>query len=275
MKNRALALGLALLAAAHSAISATSEHPAAAASPRIWMIQNQPLSTIAADGQARAALATRNVYDLASTGRVQTLVAAHATAGFTDVNTLSDSLRTNKLGSTGTVLLDLEHWSFTPATQQRSIDTTQRRAAVLAHADRRRLIVSPALDLMAVLAPSQGPYWQSYLRLNIAGRAAASGADMVEIQAQSLEGNPLMYANFVRQAAAQARKANSHVIVLAGLSTGPTGVRVTTATIPNAARAAASDVQGFWLNVPAPSPKCPDCVKAASALAISAIQTTT
>ena len=58
----------------------------------------------------------------------------------------------------------------------------------------------------------------AYIRCGI-GAAAARLSDVVEIQAQWLEWDPATYRAFVEKAAAQARRANPDVVVLAGLST--------------------------------------------------------
>jgi hypothetical protein len=85
--------------------------------------------------------------------------------------------------------------------------------------------------------------------VNLVG-AIAKVAGVVEIQAQSLERAPQTYRAFVRAAAAQARAANPHVTVLAGLSTNPPGPVVSSQQ---------RGVAGFWLNVPGQGPRCPAC----------------
>jgi hypothetical protein len=58
----------------------------------------------------------------------------------------------------------------------------------------------------------------AFLRCGLQGQAARY-ADVVEIQAQFLEWDPVRYRVVVETAAAQARAANPNVVVIAGLST--------------------------------------------------------
>jgi len=94
--------------------------------------------------------------------------------------------------------------------------------------------------------------------LGIAGDAARY-ADVIDIQAQGSETNTAAFAAFVTAAAAQARAANPHVIVLAGISTNPTGHQVSAAQMRAAITATAGTVDGYWLNIPAGGPSCPRC----------------
>ncbi len=84
-------------------------------------------------------------------------------------------------------------------------------------------------------------------------------AGVVEVQAQSLERDPRTYRAFVRAAVAQARAANPHVSVLAGLSTNPPGPAVSSGELAAAIRATSAAVAGYWLNVPGQGPRCPSC----------------
>jgi hypothetical protein len=79
------------------------------------------------------------------------------------------------------------------------------------------------------------------------------------IQAQGSERNIRVYTDFVGQAAAQARSANPNVIVLAGISTNPSGQRVTADHILGAIAATRDSVDGYWFNIPQPSDYCPRC----------------
>jgi hypothetical protein len=88
---------------------------------------------------------------------------------------------------------------------------------------------------------------------------AARDADVFVIQAQGSERNIPHYAGFVGQAAAQTRTANPKVIVLAGISTNPSGQRVTAAQILGAIAATRNSVDGYWFNIPQPPEYCPRC----------------
>jgi hypothetical protein len=85
---------------------------------------------------------------------------------------------------------------------------------------------------------------------------AARYADVIDIQAQRIEQATSEYASFVASAAAQARKANPHVVVLAGLRS----VRsITPGELSAAYSSVKSVVNGYWLNIPGPTPQCPTC----------------
>jgi hypothetical protein len=144
------------------------------------------------------------------------------------------------------------------------------RAAAVAHAHGLRLIVTPALNLTTVLA-SETPRWRAFLGLNLLARLAGV-ADIVEIQAQSLERDTAVYTAFVQAAASQARTANPRIIVLAGLSTNPPGAPVDSRHLTAAVQATRSMVDGYWLNVPGQGPRCPTCNAPRPDIAIQTLQ---
>ena len=150
---------------------------------------------------------------------------------------------------TRAVLYDPEAWAFTPAAEQRNPAQAARRALHLAHAHGLRLIVAPALNLTTV-RPASGPRWQQFLDLGLAG-AMAKVADVIELQAQSLERDTSSYAAFVRAAARQARAANPQVTVLAGLSTNPPGTAVTSQQLTAVIRATSGWSAGTGSTSPA------------------------
>jgi hypothetical protein len=86
----------------------------------------------------------------------------------------------------------------------------------------------------------------------MAGKMAAiPGVDVIDLQAQSLETTPGTYESFVEQASAQAKKANSSIVVLAGLSTSPNSSTSPTAgELEQDASAVQPYVSGFWMNIP-------------------------
>ncbi len=121
------------------------------------------------------------------------------------------------------------------------------------------LLTAPAVNLVTVMAPDDGGRrYDAYLRLGIAADAARY-ADVFDIQAQGSERNIELYANFVRQAAVQARQANPKVVVLAGISTQPGGQQVTADDILHAVAATRDFVDGYWFNIPQPSEYCRGC----------------
>ena len=158
------------------------------------------------------------------------------------------------------VLYDNESWRFTPQEEQLHIAEYESKVAALAHEHGFLLVSTPASDLVRTLAPDAGPgeKYNAFIRLGIAADAARV-SDVYEIQAQGSEMNVNSFSRFVRAAARQAREANPNVIVLAGLSTGPSGHKVTADQIVAAAISVADVVDGYWLNIPGKSPYCPSC----------------
>jgi len=156
------------------------------------------------------------------------------------------------------VMYDYERWRFTPEEEQRAPASYVRQAADLVHAQGLLFLTAPAVNLVTVMAPASDPKlsYDMYLRLGIAA-AAARYADIVDIQAQRFERTTELYANFVRQAAAQARQANPKVVVLAGISTQPIGQQVTADDILRAIAATRDIVDGYWFNVPRKSEYSP------------------
>lgn len=162
--------------------------------------------------------------------------------------------------STKAIVYDNEGWQMTPKWEQHDPALYEKKAAALAHRNGLLFISVPATSLVKVLDPSAhiGNIFENYLKLGIAGDAA-SHADIFEIQAQGSQADTAKFADFIRQAAAQARRSNPNVIVLAGLSTGPSGKLATADEIYQAANSVADCVDGYWLNIPKKNPGCPNC----------------
>jgi hypothetical protein len=170
------------------------------------------------------------------------------------------------------VLYDPEAWAFTPAAEQQNPVQAATAAAAVAHAHGMRFIVAPALDLTTVLAQGgTGPDWRQFLDLDLVGRLAKV-ADVVELQAQSLEQDTSVYTAFVQAAAAQASAARPGIDLLAGLSTNPPGVPVEARQLTSAIQATRSLVDGYWLNVPAPGARCPACNAPRQDIAVQTLQ---
>jgi len=156
------------------------------------------------------------------------------------------------------ILYDYENWEFTPEEEQRNPALFVKQAADTVHAHGLLFFTAPAVDLVPVLAPGSDLRRQddTYLRLNLAADAARY-ADVFDIQAQRFERNTQLYARFVREAAAQAKLANPNVVVLAGVSTQPSGQFVTADDIVAAINATHGIVDGYWFNIPKPSTYSP------------------
>jgi hypothetical protein len=179
-------------------------------------------------------------------------------ATFQSFRALNDAFKRGELvpGVKG-VLYDYEKWSFTPVDEQRNPAGYVKEAADLVHAHNLLFLTSPAVNLVAMMAPDgRSEPHETYLRLGIAADAARH-ADVVVIQAQRWERSTEVYTNFVRRAAAQARQANPKVMVLAGISTNPMGQRVTADDIIRAITATRDIVDGYWSNIPTRSAYSP------------------
>jgi len=226
-----------------------------------WLLTRSALSRLAADQGARDVLSRSHVYELLQPGQKPvTAVTADLVVVFASATALEAAVTGGQLpAATYGVLYDPEAWSFTPAAQQRDPVRAATQAAAVAHAHGLRFIVTPALNLTTVLNPGvPEPRWRQFLGLDLVGRLAPI-ADVVELQAQSLERDTGTYAAFVRAAAAQADSANPRITVLAGLSTNPPGAPVDSGNLTDAIDATRSMVDGYWLNIPGQGPRCPTC----------------
>jgi len=156
------------------------------------------------------------------------------------------------------IIYDNESWTFTPPEEQHDLDRFEKLAADAVHCAGRLLIATPAADLVPVLSPKieRGNRYDEYLRLGIA-RMAARWADVYEVQAQGGKDNLPLYTRLVKAAAAEARAANPKVRVFAGLSTNPSGKRVTARQLYDAVQATRDAVDGYWLNIPGGGTYCP------------------
>jgi hypothetical protein len=225
-----------------------------------WMLTRGALGQVLSDPAVAARLEAARVYEILTPGEQPLAVAgAEPVVTFSAVSALRQAVDGGQLpAGTRAVLYDPEVWPYTPVTEQRNPVQAARQAAAVTRAHHLTLIVAPALDLATVQPRPGGPLWRQYLRLNLVG-AIARVAGVVEVQAQSLEREPQAYRAFVRGAAAQARAANPHVRVLAGLSTNPPGAVVSSQQLAAAIRLSSAAVSGYWLNVPGQGPRCPAC----------------
>jgi hypothetical protein len=190
------------------------------------------------------------------------------TATFTSYATLRSVLAGGRLpAGTQAVLYDNEDWPLTPAQEQQDPARYEQLAAGLVHARHLLFVSTPAADLTSVLAPHAQQHYAAYLQLHIAADAARY-ADVVDIQAQGSEADLTEFVSFVKEAAYQARQANPRVIVLAGISTNPSGQPITAAQLIAAVRGVRPFVNGFWLNIPSAGAACPRCGAARPQVAV-------
>jgi hypothetical protein len=227
----------------------------------VWLLTRLALSQVTADPAVRSALAREQVYEILQPGQQPLAgVPASLVVTFASVAEMAAAVSGHRLpAGTRAVMYDPEAWAFTPVREQRAPAQAAADAARLAHAHGLRLIVAPALNLVTVQpTASHGPRWQQFLDLHLAADMAKV-ADVIDLQAQSLERSAATYAEFVRQAAAQARASNPTVTVLAGLSTNPPGPVVSTRQLEAAVSGTRHLVDGYWLNIPGRGPRCPTC----------------
>lgn len=159
------------------------------------------------------------------------------------------------------LLFDPEAWPMTPRAEQLHPVAAVCRAAALAHARGKALIATPAVDLVQADEPRRWSGKTRYHGFEQTGwiGAMARCADGIVIQSQVAETNTRLYRRFVLTEVRQARAANLHVWMFAGLSTNPGGRTVTPRQLLRVTMAVRSSVAGFWLNIPASGHFCPRC----------------
>jgi hypothetical protein len=178
---------------------------------------------------------------------------------FKSLGDVRNALADNTLASqVRGIMYDYEKWRFTPEEEQKNPARYVKQAADIVHAYGLLFFTAPAVDLAPVQAPNSDRKHQdeTYLRVGIAADAARY-ADVFVIQSQRFELDTTLYARFVKEAAAQARQANPKIIVIAGVSTQPSGQHVTANDILQAIDATRNFVDGYWLNIPGPSEYSP------------------
>jgi hypothetical protein len=203
-----------------------------------------------------------------------TLPNATLTVGFADfTNRLQPALTANTIPAGVTAIYyDSEKWSFTPVYEQQDPVTYYAMAANAVHAAGYQFLAVPATDLVKAIEPTYtGTIYPEFLNLGIPG-AAATYADVYEMQSQGSQRNLSVFTPFVQNAAAQALAANPSVRVLAGLSTNPSSGTPTAQELYDALMSTLGTAEGYWLNVPAPGPQCPMCMPQRPDLAVALLQ---
>ena len=151
---------------------------------------------------------------------------------------------------------DPEFWPPTPVNEQRDPVTYLNNFSQADKAKGYSTVLIPGRDLMSVPSATCGQQKgesisQAYVRCGLPG--AAANANVYVIQSASLETDIPDMTTLVQQAAAAARAANPHVIIIATLSTTPVSSPVGASTINKAARAVLPYVQGFEVNTTGPT----------------------
>ena len=121
------------------------------------------------------------------------------------------------------VMYDPEAWEHTPIAEQLDPVAAMTGFAALARAAGYQVVMTPHPGLVTVLgAPCTQLAGESvpaaFLRCRLPA-AAAENADILDLQLQGLQQHPERYREWITAAAAQARRANPEVRVLAHLTT--------------------------------------------------------
>jgi hypothetical protein len=225
-----------------------------------WLLTRRALAQVTQSEAVTAGLSLARVYELVQPGQPPLARAGALPAViFSSAAGLAEAVGHGLPSGTQAVLYDPEAWPFTPVAEQHDPVAATALAARAARHAGLQLIVAPALNLTSVLAPgSRAPRSQLFLELGLAARLAMH-ADVLELQAQSLERDTAGYASFVTAAAVQARAVRPRIGLLAGVSTNPPGAEVGVDQVVAAIRAVRPVTDGFWLNIPGPGPRCPTC----------------
>lgn len=244
-------------------VASTRSAHGAAGPPIRWLFSPPGAAALATDTGTSQLLAGTQPFVITTPGDAYTLPPgwnAVRIVSFKSFAAIRNALESGTLAANVKgIMYDNEHWRFTPDEEQQNPAYYEKLSADLVHAHGLLFLTAPAVDLVAVLAPKdRKKQYDAYLRLGLAADAARN-ADAIDIQAQSAESNTELYANFVRQAAAQARQANPNVVVLAGISTNPNGQHVTADDLLRAIAATRDGVDGYWCNIPRPGVNCPHC----------------
>jgi len=234
---------------------------AAESKPIRWLVASKAAAALASNSDASGLFDRARPFVIAGPAlkRLPPGWKAVSLRSFKSVEDIRNALESNALGpEVKGVMYDCEKWRFTPAKEQQNPAPRMKEAADLVHAQGLLFFAAPAVDLVTVLAPDDDRKRQdeTYLRLRLAADAARY-ADVFDVQSQRFERDAERYANFVREAAAQARQANPKIKVLAGLSTQPGGQVVTADDILRAIDATRDLVDGYWFNIPEPSQYSP------------------
>jgi hypothetical protein len=149
-------------------------------------------------------------------------------------------------------MYDPEHWDATPLEEQLDPHASIEAFGTLARSKGYTVLITPHPNIVSVpgspLAPRDGETRESaYLRSSIA-EVAAANADVIETQAQTLQGDPERYRAFVAETVRLARATKRDIEVLSGLSTHP-GYPATVAMLRNAWISVRDVVDGHYLSL--------------------------
>ena len=237
---------------------------AVAASPMHWMLSRYVLDAFRSDPAAAKVFSGAETFLIVQPehdARVPAGWHSTPTVSYRSYAALEQAFADGSAPKAGAIMYDNEKWAFTPDNEKAEPAKYMQLAANLVHSHGLQFISTPAMALSSILRPGGGEIGDKYIALGIP-RDAARFADVIDIQAQSLQFDVAAYTRIVTQAAQQARAANPHVIVIAGITTGrdrPDGSPATADDLLKVVQATRGVVDGYWLNVPAKGKDCPQC----------------
>ena len=243
--------------------SSSNNQVGAVAQPN-WIISGYALNLLknagASSALVNAAFNSDRTFVTGDTSGITVVPNAVQTATYTSYQAIVAALANGTLpGKYKAVIYDNEAWSLTPLAEQQDPNTYEQLVATVLHANGLRYIAAPAADIVRATGTLvNDSVYDTYISRNIAGNAATY-ADVVDIQAQGNEWDIARFSSFVSQATQQARQANPHVMVFAGISTNPNGQLVSGRQLDRAYSAVKTTVDGYWLNIPSQSTACPNC----------------
>jgi hypothetical protein len=239
-----------------------------------WILNGPALAVFATDPFTKALFANTQPFVVERKGLSVDIPAswgALKTQIFPSYRAFARAVANDKIDPlTKAILYDNEAWQFTPQEEQDDLADYAQRFADLAHQKGYLAIVTPAINLVRTKGTPGEKRFDTFLRLNVPA-AAAKYADVYEIQAQGSQVPANVFASYVTMAARQARAANPKVLVLAGISTGPSGQKMSAGEIVAAINATRTVVDGYWFNVPQQSEYCPKCGEFRPDLAIDVL----
>jgi hypothetical protein len=152
-------------------------------------------------------------------------------------------------------MYDPERWKATSVIETRDPVTYARMFAVLAHQHGWLAMMTPSCRLLTRM-----PGWRGGSVFDVfdacgAGIEAAIApyADILDLQAQSMETDTATYVRHILDWTTQARAANPRIKILAQLSTSPTH-RASPDDLLRAARAVDQHVDGYWIDIASRQP---------------------
>jgi hypothetical protein len=156
---------------------------------------------------------------------------------FTDVNTFFHWTQTDADRGYKTVLIDLEGWNVTPASEKATAADMEN---ALCAADR----IGRKHGLEVIAAPvGIGMYPEQTA-------AAKCGAFAVDLQFQANEVRPARYRALVRTAVRDIRAVSKRTLIIAGLGSNPSGFTASPQVILDSYKAVLPYVNGYWFNLP-------------------------